>query len=560
MNIKTRIAVGFACVLSTGASLAATDVEIAAAVATDTVRPVRQGGVDGQAYWNGKSVAFLYPPSFDFAKVDAAVRYRYVLEDDARNVTRFEAATPNETLARVWAQLPCGMYRLEVLGINKRGKVEGLAGYRKFWKSAAFCPYACPKGVCGYAEASTKYFDWLFEMENTKSYLEKGRPDENYSYNAFPCKTDAAVVNAFVSYAQLRPERKDAALTVARRAADHLLSLMMPADAPLAHFPHTYRILHPESGFGEKDQQANKVAKMYAGMNMIVYPAGVGNALLNLYGAVREEKYLTAAVNIAETYAKLQGEDGTWYLKLWEKDGSPVASNRLFPLAVCNFLEKLYEVTGNGKYRAMSDRAFAYVEKGPLSDWNWEAQFEDVEPSKRYRNLTVHTPVATAIHLLKRYPNDLKRRALARECLRFAEDQFVFWKPPFRADGTGPIFGDTPMINSSTAADFFDVPGAYEQYDWYLPIDSSAAKMISGYLAFYRVEGQAVDLAKARALGDAITVMQEKHGKNGGIPTHWVRWEVGAATQPWINCGIGTANVLKSLSEVADTTPAGTRN
>ena len=53
MNIKTRIAVGFACVLSTGASLAATDVEIAAAVATDTVRPVRQGGVDGQAYWNG---------------------------------------------------------------------------------------------------------------------------------------------------------------------------------------------------------------------------------------------------------------------------------------------------------------------------------------------------------------------------------------------------------------------------------------------------------------------------------------------------------------------------
>ena len=119
------------------------DVDVAAAVAADSIRPVRQGGVCGQAYWNGRSVAFLYPPSFDFAKVDAAVRYRYVLEDDARNVTRFEAATPNETLACVWAQLPCGMYRLEVLGINKMGKVEGVSGYRRFWKSAAFCPDAC---------------------------------------------------------------------------------------------------------------------------------------------------------------------------------------------------------------------------------------------------------------------------------------------------------------------------------------------------------------------------------------------------------------------------------
>ena len=237
-------------------------------------------------------------------------------------------------------------------------------------------------------------------------------------------------------------------------------------------------------------------------------------------------------------------------VKQAQKDGASVVPNRLFPLAVCGFLEKLYAVTGAAKYRQMSDRAFAYVERGPLADWNWEAQFEDVEPSKRYRNLTLHTPVATAIHLLKRYPDDLERRALARELLRFAEDQFVLWRPPFRKDGTGPIFGDTPMINCSKASDWYDVPGAYEQYAWYLPIDSAAAKMISGYLAFYKVEKRAVDLAKARALGDAITVMQEKHGKGGGIPTHWVKWEVGTATDPWINCGIGTANVLKDLAEV----------
>ena len=535
-------------ILSAGFSVHA---DIAADVAADTARPVRQGGVNGQAYWNGKSVLFLYPPAFGFKPVDGAVKYRYVLEDDARNIVRFEAATPNEALTPVWGRLSTGMYRLEVLGINARGRVAGLAGYRRFWKSAAFCPADCPKGVCGYAEASTKYFDWLFRTSYAQSYLKDGVPDEDYNYNAYPSKMDSALVEAFVSYAELRPEHREESLTIARRAADHLLALMNPAGSPLEHFPHTYRVLKPSKPFAPVDAHANEVAAKYSGQVMVVYPAIVGSAFLALHDAIRDRKYLDAAIRIAETYAKLQGEDGTWYLKLWEKDGTPVAPNRLFPLAVCNFLERVYAATGTAKYRTMSDRAFAYVEKGPLADWNWEAQFEDVEPPKPYRNLTVHTPVATALHLLKRYPGDPARRAQARECLRFAEDQFVLWKMPFRKDGTGPISDDTPMNTGSCYEEWFDVPGAYEQYNWYLPIDSSAAKMIRGYLAFYKAEGRETDLAKARALGDAITIMQAKHGKDGAIPTHWVKWEVGQPTHPWINCGIGTANTLKALSEAA---------
>ena len=37
---------------------------------------------------------------------------------------------------------------------------------------------------------------------------------------------------------------------------------------------------------------------------------------------------------IAETYLRLQGEDGTWYLKMNETDGSPVSGNRLVPTGV----------------------------------------------------------------------------------------------------------------------------------------------------------------------------------------------------------------------------------
>ena len=353
---------------------------IAAAVADDVARPVRQGGVDGQAYWNVQSVLFMYPPAFDFPKVDKAVRYRYVLEDDARHVVRFESETPNESLSRVWAQLPVGTHRLEVLAVNAKNRVIGMAGYRRFWKSAAFCPDDYPKGVCGYDEAAKRYFDWLFEMKNTKCYLENGLPDEDYTYNAYPSKMDSALINACVNYAKIRPDCKDAALTVARRAAEHLLSLTLPPGSPLENFPRTYRILKPSRPFSSTEKQADNVARAYQGMNMLLYPASAGGAYIKLYEATGERRYLDAAIGIAETYIKLQGDDGTWYLKVWEKDGSPVAPNRLFPLHVCSFLERLRAVTGQERFRVAADKAFAFVEKGPLSNWNWEGQFEDVEP------------------------------------------------------------------------------------------------------------------------------------------------------------------------------------
>ena len=50
-------------------------------------------------------------------------------------------------------------------------------------------------------------------------------------------------------------------------------------------------------------------------------------------------------------------------------------------------------------------------------------------------------------------------------------------------------------------------------------------------------------------LGDAITIMQEKHGKGGCFPTHWTTMEVGSDMSPWINCGISTARMLMLLSD-----------
>ena len=511
--------------------------------AADLVRPVRPGGVDGQAYWNELSVRFQYPPSFDFKPVEDAVSYRYVLEDDARRKYDFSAATPNESLASVWTNLPTGFLRLEVYGVNRRGRVLGVAGARRFWKSEPFSPALCPEPAWSYDTAVGKYFDWLFAMTNTQMLATTGETDEYYLYNTYPAKTESALVHAFLRMAERTPERRGTLIRAARNAADFLLAYSNPAGSPLEFFPHTYRVLRPESS------RKGVTSERYEGQNMLIYPAHVGSAYLALYEVVKDGKYLTAAKRIAATYRRLQGEDGTWYLKLWEKDATPVAPNRLLPFAVCDFLEKLHALTGDAAYREMSDRAFAFVETGPLKTWSWEAQFEDTKPSRRFRNMSVHPPCDAALHLLARYPDDAAKRALARECLRFAEDQFVSWRDPFTVDGRGPMSADTTMLPVSAREAWYGLPSAFEQYDWYLPIDGSAAKVIRTYLAFYRLEGRALDLEKAKTLGNAVTQIQRIAG-NGAIPTHWVRWDVESDAKHWINCGIGTALALEELGSV----------
>jgi hypothetical protein len=346
---------------------------------------------------------------------------------------------------------------------------------------------------------------------------------------------NTGVIHAMLNTAKRRPERATDALAAARAAADFLLRISQSADAPLAHFPPTYR------GTASK-------AKEFAGQNMLLYPAQAALAYLALADATGEAKYAAAAEKIGRTYLKLQGADGTWHLKLWEKDGTPVVPHRAFPMNMMELFEKLYARTGDPAWRAAADRAFAYIENGPLTTWNWDCQFEDVNPHPPYQALTKHDACSTAIYLVNRFPGDPKRFAQARELLRFAEDQFVYWEKPCRPDGTGFRTG-TPVPDNISGwlwdyKNWF-TPGVGEQNGWDMPIDASSAKLIRTYLALYKASGDPLDLAKARALGDAMTNIQKA---DGSIRTQWLLRQ--DADNFWINCLGASVQALDLLADV----------
>lgn len=483
--------------------------------------------------WNANAEWFMYAPAFAFKEVRGATSYRFRAIDDVHVAHEFTAAKPTESLEKIWTKLPKGFVSVTCFALDAQGEVVGLAGERTFWKNAAFREGAYPKAKRSYAEAVKMGFEYLLDRPSNRYFLEHGKPDPGYDLNCYPAKMHSAMVEAMCGYLKAGLPRKDEALKLARLAADYLISIAEPEGRPLAGWPHTY-------------EGKNLTAAHYAGQQMLVYPANAGRAFLSLYAVTRDERYLAAAKRVAATYLKLQGADGTWYLKLYEKDGKPVNANRLMPNGVIDLLERLYAVTGEASYRAAADRAFAYIDEGPLKTWNWEGQFEDVPPTKPYVNLTKHNACDTAIYLLKRFPNDARRLAQAWEILRFAEDQFIAWETPARKDGTGyrnrPGFKARWSHGWQSQYAIWHCPAVMEQYSWYLPIDASAAKLIRTFLAYHAATGDRLALAKARALGDAAVNNQRDDGLS---PTGWF----GNYDQyhNWINCHIAVVQALQEL-------------
>lgn len=512
-------------ILTGFAAMAANAADLKALVRADLAEPVRPAGVNGQASWNMNATRFIYPPVFEMPELKVPCVYRVRVIGADGKVVKFETQNRFVSLKNCWGQIPCGRTSLivDLVRQNTYWNVMKREA-RWFFKAEPYEPGAYPAAPRSYREAAIMCGRYLLGFRFLKYLAENGKPDPSYRLNCYPTKMNHGVIDAMVDFAQLSKDDREAALKIARAAADYLIARSQPAGAPLEYFPPTY-------------EGRDFTAGQYAGQNMLVYPASAGRSFLKLYGETKDAKYLAAAKNIAATYLKLQGEDGTWCLKVWEKDGKDVCPNRLHPDSVILFLNDIYELTKDEKYHAASDRAFAYFENGPLKTWNWEGQFEDAHPTEPYVNITHHPPCSILMAIAQRWPKDARRIAQARELLRFTEDQFIYWQKPKDAV-------EANLQNLWTDGQWDVWPAVVEQYFYRESVDASASKMIDSYLALYDATGDELCLAKARTLGDSIVRIQEKSGR---IRSIWAA--CGRDIQSdWLNC---TAASLQSLVRLA---------
>ena len=529
---------------------------LVAAVAADLERPVRPGGIEGRPFWNAHSIRFLYPPAFDLPTVEGAVNYRFTVVDDVLEEHVFKADRPTAPLSSIWKGLPVGYARVLVHGLDAQGRVVGESGSRRFWRDAPYAPGTYRRKPYAYRECVKRYYPLLFGHGNTQHFLKHGTPDGvTFLRNVYPSKMNAALIHGMLRYAKMSAEHCNDALKVAKAAGDFMISLSQPADAPLAHFPPTYREMN--------GQKTGGASTRYAGQNMLVYPARMGTAYLDLYKACGERRFLDAAIGIARTYRRLQLPEGTWYLKMWERDGAPVIGGngnrpvRMIPIQVCEFMGALADVAGDASWRDVAARAFSFIENGPLKTWDWAAQFEDTPPSAGCRNHSSCEAMSVAQYLLTRHPQDEAKMNIARELVRWVEDQFVFWRKPCRADGKCVLVGKEdefgPWAPNKSGMDFAewpeDMPGVAEKYHWSMMESALATSMAKLYFLLYRHDGDLLALEKARTLCDSVVRIQEMGG-DGEIASEW-RMPIIAGSlrsENWMNCSVATVLTLEELA------------
>ena len=518
-----------AVVLLAGCQQSSEQEVLNAQAAQEYLQPIRPGYEGRNPFWNKFAKKFIYAPAFDFPTAEGAVAYRFTVKpvDEANTaVWTFTAETPKAPLSPIWNDITPGDVVLTVEAMDAEGNAVATVGERKFLRDFPFCgPYN--EAVRDYRDAVKMAIYFIHKMPAIQSWKTDLVPNMSYSYNTYPCKIIGATIRNEVLVAREFPLLKEEAITMAKNAATFLINMSRPEGDPLAYFPPTYYLdlVHSKEDWNQ-------------GKTMTLEACSAGHAFLDLYDYTGEQMYYDRAIGIADTYLTLQREDGSYPIKVDFITGEPVneVSAMLHPLL--NYIQRLRNQYGLTKYDIITEKGEKWMEEVAVETFNMTGQFEDVnvlglEP---YENLTNCTAAPYASYLLNKENVTEKELQNAIDLIRLSEDQFTFWDTKPNAYGIRMIA--TPCV--------------FEQYKYQKPVDHSAHNVAMAFLDLYEVTGDKLAFAKAKALVDNMTVVQNKG--NGQIPTTWdfrTPYHDGNRSF-WTNCTLASVTALLRMAEITE--------
>lgn len=117
-----------------------------------------------------------------------------------------------------------------------------------------------------------------------------------------------------------------------------------------------------------------------------------------------------------------------------------------------------------------------------------------------------------------------------------SEDQFTFWD----------------IVPNEHGVKRFAAPCVVEQYKYWTPVDASAHNVSMAFLDLYEVTGDPLALAKAKALIDNMTIVQNKC--SGQMPTTWDLRSPERETRRtfWTNCTWASVTALLRMAELTE--------
>ena len=487
----------------------------------ESLIPIHAGIPEKIPFWNTYSMRFIYAPAFEFRSIADCGSYRFrALSFSSKQEYTFCATTPWASLSPIWENIPVGETFLTVEALDPDGNPVALSGERKFYRAAVFdSPCNIPKK--DYNNSSKKVLQYIFNLDSVQSWLREKTPDPKYTLYCYPSKSITAVIEAMILYAQQEPQNHTKAMQIAERAADYLISQSEPENAPLAFWPPTYA--------GDELTAKHNKGKIMTSIN-----AKTGQVYLDLYDATGKEKYLEAAKGIANTFQKTQLPSGTWYTKMLTDGGRPDVRNLSIPIEIITFLDRMVKQHNCTKYQESTNQALEWILVHPVKTYNWEGQFEDVNPGNAYKEMSLPIPSFTAVYLLQHADENPEYIPMAEDIIRFVEDQFIVWKTPL------------PYAQRGETTRTWHTPSALEQYSCYTPISSCVANAAIMFETAYEVTHKKMYRAKARTLANSLIA---KQNADGYIPTGWDTCPPTRIKYWWVNSAVYDAIMLGDLGK-----------
>ncbi len=490
--------------------------------------------------WNTYATKFIYAPVFRFDTVVNAGHYHCTLSFEKSTKTfSWDENQPVISLSKYWPDIPSGMLSLKVKAIGLEGDTIRSFDNIQFYHSAPFTGIKnSPKKT--YHDAAVQTLQYIYNLPHVQEWLKGDEPDLHYSLYGYPSKIISSLIDGMLSYSGLpSTSREDSvkAMKIALNMAHYLVKISTSESTVLSSFVPTYNTAFVAARMKipgiNNDNGVNDIVQLNAGKLMMLYGYSYGNTLLDLYDRTKNREWYDRAVNIADAYAQLQLPDGTWYLKLDFNTAQPLDTHLMMPSGLMMYLKRLEVQYGKNDYEDVIHKAVGWIQENPLKTFYWEGQFEDVPSySEKYRNLSEYPPTNYAMYLLKYEPASHKNTAIAKELVRFSEDQFVIWEEP------SAVFLSSIKWNAKDSENWL-TPCVLEQYHFYVPVDASSCQMIYSYMTLYKATRDSIYIQKATALANSITQAQQDDGQ---ITTVWTN--NGFHTENWLNCMVRSARTL----------------
>jgi hypothetical protein len=211
--------------------------------------------------------------------------------------------------------------------------------------------------------------------------------DDHFTYRAsYPAYHHAYLIEAFLNYYNYTGD--DRAIARARQIADWTIAHSTAASDRWPNLPWSTFNEGKPGGIEDKDTlQPDKAAYM-------------GLAYARLKEVTGDQRYLDAAIAIANTLSLNQNKDGSWPFRVNPTTGAvfqPYTAGLFMPVA---FFEKMYAVTKNLDYKNAQITAWLWMLRNPVRTNNWSGFYEDIEKGS---DSQVYYAPAQTIRLLLRY-------------------------------------------------------------------------------------------------------------------------------------------------------------